>query len=138
MKAAIELGCLLTCKNMPTVRIRHKAFQAVATCRGEPRANPLKDQLGNLSQHLRDGLAFTFPGRRSRQQRNMVQITRIELEWGIDQAGPNDMPDTAGIHHFPDLEINCGLLQVLIVFRTEDVFNASIRDPSLKPTPHRG
>jgi hypothetical protein len=52
----------MTCKDMSTVRIRDEAFQAVATCRGEPRANPLKNKLGNLSQYFRDGLAFTFMG----------------------------------------------------------------------------
>jgi len=50
----------------------------------------------------------------------MVRVTWIELKWGIDQAGPNDMPHAAGIYHFPDLEIKCGLRQVLIVFRAED------------------
>src|SRR5260370_7695876 len=50
----------------------------------------------------------------------MVRIARIKLEWRICEPGPNDMPCTADIHHFSDLQVNCCLPQVLIVFGTEE------------------
>ncbi len=112
--------CLFARTQTPIAPMGHKAFKSIATFPVEPGGHPFKNQLGNLIEYIAYGLAFTFPCRRLLKQRNVVRIARIKLEWRICEPGPNDMPCTADIHHFSDLQVNCCLPQVLIVFGIEE------------------
>ena len=75
--------CLFTRTQTPIAHIGHKALKSIAAFSVEPGGNPFKNQLGNLIEHIAYGLAFTFARCRLLEQRNMVRIARIKLEWRI-------------------------------------------------------